>query len=466
MKEKRQPEQQTAEIIILPTARAPATPLAHFIRVGESGHLQLEELHAHGRFPAKAVVIDASRFKFQQKFFEALKREGVELVLDTKVAELAEPAKRLGLARHTPWASQVDLAPMGPKYFETGTHDILRQIADFAIQYGFSAVLAPCHFLRSGSNDEWFRVDLRSCERLRKLLDTNGGKNIAIDYSLIVSHSALRDEAIRGALLTKLSGAPFENLWIRASGFGASSTPAGTRAYINALSALHNLGKPIIADYLGGLVGLGALAFGAASGLAHGVGERERFDASGWHQPPVKDEEKKSGGRTNRIYVPALDHSLTVQELKALAKARGGRRLIACSDRECCPDMDDMIKDWRSHFLRQRSNQIQRIANIPDLKREADFIAKDLATADQQSRQIKELNPIESELKPRRGETASQAKEKLIERLKKYSRREEKMRATLEDLHETRGEGAPRARSARFRGTTANKKTDLQEEKK
>lgn len=455
-----------AEIIVLPSARAPATPIAHYIRIGETGHLRLEELHGHGRFYARRVVIDASTFKFQRKFFEALKKDGIELVLDTKAAELSEPAKRSGLARQTPWAPQNDLAPMGAKYFQPGKNDVLEQIARFAIEHAFSAVLAPCHYLREGPNDEWFGVDLQACDRLRKYLDQLGGEKIALDYSLILSHTALRDEAIRGALIAKLTSIPFENLWIRASGFGADGTPAGMRAYINALNALHNLGRPIIADCLGGLVGLGTLAFGAASGLAHGVGERERFDASSWHLPPKKkDDDEKSGGRTKRIYIAGLDHSLTVAELKALAKARGGRRLVACTDRECCSDLDDMINDWRAHFLKQRTMQVQRIAEIPDLKREDDFISKDLTFADQQSRQIRELNPVESELRPKRGETLAKTKERLIERLKKFARRDEKMRATLENLHETRGASAPRARAPRYRGFVSGK-TDIQEGKK
>jgi hypothetical protein len=111
-----------------------------------------------------------------------------------------------------------------------------------------------------------------------------------------------------------------------------------------------------------------------------------------------------------------------------------------------------MINNWRAHFLKQRHDQIQRIADVPDLKREADFLNRDLALADQQSRQIRDLNPIESELVPRNGESIADAKNRLVERLKKHARRDEKLKATLENLHTTRGQGAPRARPTRFRG--------------
>jgi hypothetical protein len=78
-----------------------------------------------------------------------------------------------------------------------------------------------------------------------------------------------------------------------------------------------------------------------------------------------------------------------------LAKARGGRRLLVCGDRDCCSGLDDMINNWRGHFLKQRFEQIQRIENVPDLKREDDFLNRDLALADQQSRQIMQLNPVD-----------------------------------------------------------------------
>lgn len=443
----------SAEIIPL-MGKSPRSPIAHYLRIGEQSHLQLEDLHAQGRLPIKRAVIDASRFRHQKKLVDLLRADGVELVLDTKAAELAEIGKFGGFARGAPWATLSEAAPLGPKFFLDEKFGLFEMMAEFAVRHQFHAVLAPTHFLRSGPNDDWFGVDLIALGRLRKALDNAGGKDIAIDYSLIISHTLLRDEAARGALIDKLSRATFENLWIRASGFGSDATPPGARAYINSLSAFHNLGHPIVEDYLGGLVGLAGLAFGAASGFAHGVGERERFDAGTWHLEPKKadDDEKSKGGRTKRVYVATIDRSLTEPELRALARARGGRRLLVCSDRDCCSGLENMVENWRSHFLQQRVAQVKRIEGVPDLNREADFIERDLALADQQSRQIKDLSPVEDELVPKANESRAEAKERLIKRLQKHAKRDEKLRTTLESLHVTRGTSVPRARPARFRG--------------
>jgi len=48
---------------------------------------------------------------------------------------------------------------------------------------------------------------------------------------------------------------------IRESGLGGDAGPLTLRRYLAAISAFHNLGKPIIADHLGGVSVMAALAF-------------------------------------------------------------------------------------------------------------------------------------------------------------------------------------------------------------
>ena len=110
--------------------------------------------------------------------------------------------------------------------------------------------------------------------------------------------------------------------------FGSDATPSRIRRYIAALRGLHNLGKPIIADNVGGLAGLAVLAFGAASCLAFGVGEHERFSAGQWDKPRKMNTDGRVGGPSTRIAIPGLDKSVKIKELELLAKARGGHRLV------------------------------------------------------------------------------------------------------------------------------------------
>ena len=102
-----------------------------------------------------------------------------------------------------------------------------------------------------------------------------GGSKIAIDYSVIISHTELNNPYVCGKLTAAFADLPVDNVWIRASGLDSTTGPLTVRRYLTALASLHNLGKPIIADYLGGLVGTAALAFGVVRGVAHGINERE-----------------------------------------------------------------------------------------------------------------------------------------------------------------------------------------------
>lgn len=430
-------------VIQFPHPQAPIQPIGHFIRLGESGYQKLATLHATGRLPANRIVADASRIKHQRELLGSLRASGCEIVLDTKAAELSAVEKFAGMARHAPWSALGEGKPLTPAHFSSSASgDVFGQIARFAIEHQIDSVLAPTHFLGDPAVANWFAIDRASCIALRHALDREGGAHVAIDYPVIIPHTQLNDDAIRSDLLQGLADLPFENLWVRASGFGSDAAPLTTRRFVSAMSGFHNLGKPIVADYIGGLVGWAALAFGAVSGVAHGIGERERFDARSWHNAPKEVEEGQSRGRTVRAYIPSLDRSATLKELELMVKARGGRRLIACCDRACCLNgYDDMKSDPRQHAAYQAFSAVEDLAKVPDLSREAHFLNGKMRIVDQQSRAIKDLKFSSEE-----AATLKVDPDQLTKRLVEHSKKIGKMRSTLEHLHELRADGAPRAR--------------------
>ncbi|MEO6784397.1 MAG: hypothetical protein ABI407_22685 [Bradyrhizobium sp.] len=78
-----------AQILPMPGFKAPADPVGYFVRLGDSGHRQLADLHAEGRFSPKRLVVDASRLRHQKELVEALRASGTRIILDTKAAELS-----------------------------------------------------------------------------------------------------------------------------------------------------------------------------------------------------------------------------------------------------------------------------------------------------------------------------------------------------------------------------------------
>ncbi len=444
---------------ILPFAAAPtpsdvASPLALFVRLGDA-HKKLADLHAIGKLPAKRVVVEASRFRFQKDFVAALANEGLEVVLDTEAAELAALAKYKGQARHAPWAQ--DARPLGPSFFMRDSKvDVIRQIAEFAVQHKFHVVLAPTHYLGDKAFPHWLEVDRAACVRLREALDAAGGQHIAIDYPLIVPHVSLQEHLVRATYIQNVSDLPIDNVWIRASGLNSDPGPHTLKRYISAMTAVHNLGKPIIADHLGGLVADAAMACGAISGLAHGVNQRERFDAGGWDKPaPVRDDDAPFG-RSVRIPIAGLNKSLTRDELAVLVSATGGRRALGCGDRGCCPHgYEDMVEEPRGHSAHQMFERHAALEKVPDFRRIDYFLSGPMTDAVRVSKQISALRPSKAEAAKLKIDV-----EPLMSRLGGQHVKLKKSKAMLEALHESSEFGSSRARAARSRVPKKSDKDD------
>ena len=370
------------------------TPIGHVIRTGEMSYRQYEHLHAEGNLPAKHVIVDASKARFQKEFIRALRDGGADVILDTKAAELSEPGRFRGVAKRAPWAATEEDRPLKPEDFRPSANiNLFGQIARMAVELGVAAVMAPTHFLRNGADDPWLPIDRAGVMRLRLALDREGGTAIAIDYPLILPHTRLQDGADRAKFMQALEGLPVDNLILRLSGFGSNAMPLTVKRTLIAIETLHGLGYPVLLDHVRGLVGLSALAFGIVSGIAHGIGERERFSARDWHKQPKEREEGASFGRPIYVPLPGLDKAFRAQDLKAIASATGGRRLVACPDRGCCPHgLESMLQNPRAHIARQQFAMIDHLGSVPDTRRIGHFIDVDLRGAERTARDLARLN--------------------------------------------------------------------------
>ena len=195
-----------------------------------------------------------------------------------------------------------------------------------------------------------------------------------------------------------LKGLPFDNLVLRLSGFGSNARPLSVKRTFAAIEDLHGLGYPVLLDHIGCLVGLGALALGVVSGIAHGIGERDRFDARNWHKPP---RERKEGGSFGRpTYIPLFGFD-SLPQAGSGNDRRGSqrRRPVACQDRECCPHgLDSMLREPRHHMARQRFAVIDRLGAMPDTRRVEHFLNADLRRAERTARNLARLKTGDAKL--------------------------------------------------------------------
>jgi hypothetical protein len=206
---------------------------------------------------------------------------------------------------------------------------------------------------------------------------------------------------------------------LRISRFGADATPTGLSKYITALREFQSLDLPLVADGTGGMAALAITAFGAASGVAHGVAEKERFDASAWNKP--RPDKETSGGNGYALLLPGVDRLLKKEQAQALIASPSGRRLLSCQNRNCCPaGFDDTLKDPKGHYLRQRNFQCDELSAVQDLLKPKHFMDKMLAGASKTARQVAKLRISD---------------EKLGDALTKNAIRLERMGDVLENLH-------------------------------
>jgi hypothetical protein len=409
----------------------PTSPLlAGFLRVGHTGHHKLEALHAADRLGFNRLVFDAAYAVGQADFLRAQKAAGREIVIDLNVAETAMGGRFGSAVGKLPWGNPD--RPWAPGDFgATRNDDFAKRFAEFLANIGPSAVLAPVHVVEV---DEWRSIDIRATERPRMELDRVGAKNVAIDHLVIIGAREFRDSGKRAAALDGAGDLPVQNLWVRISGFGATSTGARTRHVIEAARNLQDLGLPLVLDMAGGFAGLSALAFGAFGGISHGAGQRESFDLAHWRKPP----NGKGGGTSPRAYVPGLDRYLTEEQLQAFFAVRGTKARFACADSSCCTHgHEDMLENGHAHFITQRSRQLEALSKIPPSRRAENFLLRQLDPAVRSTRQASKLKFGDNGVQ----KLVIDAKSRLT-----------RLRDALGALHEADGAAVPTSASPLFRG--------------
>lgn len=407
-----------------------------FLRIGHTGHRKLEALLAANRLHFRRFVFVAAHIAEQIELVKSLRAGGYEIVLDPNSAEMAALGRYSSSVSKLPWGNAD--RPWQPSDFGKGRNvDTARAIAEFAMKYSVDAVLAPAHFVDSLPNG-WTAVDLKLCEELRNELDRSGGKEVALDFQIITTNTLLKDSASRELLISGVRHLPIENVWIRASGFGATATGAATRSFMESVRCFHELQRPLVADYAGGLSGLAAAAFGIVGGMCHGVGQKETFRASGLNTPSKPGERK---GSTKWIYVPELDRSFKQEQLDSLFGVRGARSRFGCNDSNCCANgPEDMIENPHVHFITQRSRQLADLSNVPELRRAEHLLLRHLDPAVRAARVASRLHPSD---------------EALVKAMLASKKRLVNLRDALGDLHATDG-SAVRSSAPKFRGNLRN----------
>ncbi len=361
----------TSNVIRLPRPKGQRTgssALGFFVRVARNDHVELLHLLASGEAGIFGLVIDAHNVERHRELITEARRRNLDVILDPKTQQMGFPHALSEGMSALPWGI--------PRHHNVADFDgsegrtRAAQIVEYAKENDFTQILGPSHVL-TGANDPWLRRDISMMSWTADQISAGGG-GLDLIYSLALPIKTLRNPAERQAIIAAIADAPFDALWLKTENFGDNATGEKTVAYINACRDFHDRGLPVVGDYVGGLPGLAALAFGAVGGIAHGVTMQQSFTTSHWRQPRGA----QSGGAGWRVYVPQLDVLLKPPAADALLNSSPRvKAACGCRDTHCCPHgARDMIHRPARHAIYQRAREIERLSLAPQRLRADQYL--------------------------------------------------------------------------------------------
>jgi hypothetical protein len=320
---------------------------------------------------------------------------GFDLILDPKLQAMGVPggptenlaALPWGLSRHH---RQTDFQGSQGRNWAA-------QIVEMAVNNGFTQLLGPTHLL-SGATDPWLHRDI-DMMRWAEGEIAGAGIDVGLIYSLALPIEVLRNRLERQTLVAAIADAPSNAIWLKIENFGDDATGEKTAAYIEACRDFHQRGIPVVGDHIGGLPGLGALAFGAVGGIAHGVTVHQNFKASSWRRPRLPG----NGGPVRRVYLAQLDMLIKPDIAQALLGcSQRVRARCGCRDTHCCPHgVRDMIGHPARHALYQRAREIDVLSSTPQSLRVARYLDERVRRVSDDVAAIAGLSALPGELQER-----------------------------------------------------------------
>jgi hypothetical protein len=343
--------------------------LGFYVRVGRNDHVALLDLLATGEEGIFGFVIDAQNVSRHKELVTEARRRDLDVTFDPKIQQMGFPGGLTEGLAALPWG--LERHHNVTDFDGSEGRRRAAQIVEAARTGGFTQLLGPTHLLNS-PNDPWLRRDISMMACTAEEIARTGAE-LDLIYSLAVPMNLLRNSGDRRAVIAALADAPCTAIWLKVENFGDDATGEKAAAYVEACRDFHERGLPLIGDHVGGLPGLGALAFGAVGGIAHGVTRRQSFRAASWRRSRTPG---GGFGAPLRVYLPQLDLLLKPNAAQALFAASPRiKAMCGCRDTHCCPHgTRDMLSYPARHATYQRAREIERLSVVPQDARPGHYL--------------------------------------------------------------------------------------------
>ena len=231
------------------------------------------------------------------------------------------------------------------------------------------------------------------------IANSSTGTVLDLIYSLAVPMETLRRRFERQALIHEIANVPRDAVRLKVKNFGDDATGWKTAAYFETCQDFHDLEIPVVGDHVGGLPGLGALAFGAIGGIAHGVTTLQSFRPTNWSGTRTSPR----GGPVRRIHLPQLDMMIKPRATRLLLEESARKRAgFACPYTECFPHgLENMIGRPARHAIFQRAREIEWLPSTPQRVHVDRHLEERVRPASNDVAVIAGLNGLDEPLKAR-----------------------------------------------------------------
>lgn len=340
-------------------------------RVRYNEHTGFARLLAERRLAADALILDARNHKRHEALRREAHAQSIALWFDSQAMELALPGAVSKTHASLAWARNTVHEP------EDFTAEVVRtyarQLAEFAIDGGYSTVLAPTHYVAE-EGSEWLDIDRALVEALHEALEKRAGASIQIVYPLALHANLLADSSIRADLVRTLRRLPIDRVSLRVHPFGYRSGPAAMRNVIRAALELQTAGHPLLIERAG-IAGLAAYAFGAVDGIESGVTFGDTFDVNDRLKPSIQGSQPSSFAPPQQIFLDAFGMTVKRTVAEQLLASSRGKQWFGCRDPLCCAHgVKSMLDDAFRHSALTRQRQHAALARTPPTMRAGVFI--------------------------------------------------------------------------------------------